>query len=159
MKVLIVSDNHNERKIIEALPKIVHADLYLHLGDSEFSYEDDILKAFHCVRGNTDFDMQFKDEDLYNGSIFFTHGHLYNVNSNRDMLAAKAKALGATYALYGHTHVSRVEKINDVYCINPGSIQSSRSEYPESYAILDTDKNVVTYYSRKHEQIEIIELK
>ena len=54
MKVLIVSDNHNERKIIEALPKIVHADLYLHLGDSEFSYEDDILKAFHCVRGNTE---------------------------------------------------------------------------------------------------------
>ena len=159
MRVLVISDNHGEKNILNEVYDVVKPDAAIHLGDSEFSYEDDILKAFHCVRGNTDFDMQFKDEDLYNGSIFFTHGHLYNVNSNRDMLAAKAKALGATYALYGHTHVSRVEKINDVYCINPGSIQSSRSEYPESYAILDTDKNVVTYYSRKHEQIEIIELK
>src|SRR5699024_12386653 len=123
MKVLIVSDNHNERKIIDELPKTVHADLYIHLGDSEFSYDDDMLKPFHCVRGNTDFDMQFKDVELYNGLIFFTHGHLYNVNSNREMLAAKAKALVAIFALYGNMHVSKVEKINDVYCINSDSIE------------------------------------
>ena len=40
MKVLIVSDNHREKNIIENLSKTIPADYYIHLGDSEFISDD-----------------------------------------------------------------------------------------------------------------------
>ena len=158
MKVLIVSDNHREKTMIEKLPKEIDVDLYIHLGDSELSSEDALLEPYEYVKGNTDYDMSFRTEQLYDGLIYFTHGHLYHVNRDRNLLASKAKALGAIYALYGHTHIAKVEKINDVYCINPGSISASRSSEPETYAVLDTEEKIVTFYKRDGEVLKQVEL-
>lgn len=157
MKILIVSDNHREKYIVEKLSKNVPADYYIHLGDSEFISNDKELEKYLTVVGNVDFDKTFQKEGVIE-NIFYTHGHLYNIKNNRTELALKAKSLGAKYALYGHSHVAKVEKIDDVYCINPGSISYSRSDYPESYAVLDTDKNKVFYYSRKNELLDTIDL-
>ena len=71
----------------------------------------------------------------------------------------KADEVGAKYALYGHSHVAKVERLNGVYCINPGSISSSRNEYPESYLVIDTDNNLASYYSRKHQLMDEFSLK
>ena len=36
------------------------ADLFLHLGDSEFDYNDTELSLYQRVKGNCDFDPQFQ---------------------------------------------------------------------------------------------------
>ena len=157
MKVLIVSDNHREKNIIENLSKTIPADYYIHLGDSEFISDDPELDAYLTVLGNVDFDCTYQRHGKLE-DIFYTHGHLFGIKHDRTTLAEKAAGLGAKYALYGHSHVAKVEKINDVYCINPGSISFSRNEYPESYAILDTDKDIVQYFNRKNELMDTIQL-
>ncbi|CAD2075323.1 YfcE family phosphodiesterase [Phocicoccus pinnipedialis] len=157
MKVLIVSDNHREKNIIEKLSKTIPADYYIHLGDSEFISNDVELKSYLTVLGNVDFDRTYQRHGQLE-NIFYTHGHMFGIKHDRSTLAEKAQGVGAKYALYGHSHVAKVEKINDVYCINPGSISFSRNEYPESYAILNTDTDVVEYYNRKNELMDSIQL-
>lgn len=65
---------------------------------------------------------------------FYTHGHLYQVNRTRHLLAEQARELGCLFAFYGHTHVAKYEYINGVHVINPGSISQSRSSMEETYA-------------------------
>ncbi len=48
-------------------------------------------------------------------------------------------------ALYGHTHVARVDKVNDLLMMNPGSIKSPRSKMVPSYLILNITKDSIDY--------------
>ncbi|MBZ6424907.1 MAG: metallophosphoesterase family protein, partial [Staphylococcus aureus] len=88
---------------------------------------------------------------------FYTHGHLYQVNRTRDLLAAKGLELGCLFAFYGHTHVAKYEYINGVHVINPGSISQSRSSMEETYAevIIDdqTLHGTINFKNRHHETI------
>lgn len=162
MRWLIVSDNHGEQGILHELyEKYNDADLFLHLGDSEFNYDDSELSLYHRVKGNCDFDPQFLIESSgseQNIAYFYTHGHRYDINNSREALSARAKAENAHFAFYGHSHVALCETIDDVYCINPGSISQSRGQWKETYAILDFDdkrQNVIlTFLDRNHEEIE-----
>ncbi len=81
------------------------ADVYLHLGDSEFAYDDTELSLFNRVKGNCDFYPEFENEAVakYNDvKAFYTHGHLYQVNRTRDLLAEKGLELGCLFALDIH---------------------------------------------------------
>ena len=98
------------------------------------------------VRGNNDFGSFSKSEDTFeygNVKIFFTHGHMYNVKWNITDILRAAKERGAKVALYGHTHQARVDYIDDIYLINPGSVADSRIT-PCGYLALDiTDAGIV----------------
>ena len=155
MRVLVISDNHSEKNILTEVYETVKPDEAIHLGDSEFPYNDEEMQQFLRVTGNTDKDSAYPKEGLLEEtSMFYTHGHLYGIKSDRNELAAKAEEVGAKYALYGHSHVAKIEKINGVYAINPGSISSSRNEYPESYLVIDTESKIASYYSRKHQLMD-----
>lgn len=68
---------------------------------------------------------------LYNGRrLFLTHGHIYN----EDNLPKLSK--GDVF-IYGHTHVPKAEKKDDIFIINPGSITFPKENYPNSYGILE----------------------
>lgn len=88
---------------------------------------------------------------------FYTHGHLYQVNRTRHLLAEQARELGCLFAFYGHTHVAKYEYINGVHVINPGSISQSRSSMEETYAevIIDdqTLHGTINFKNRHHETI------
>lgn len=155
MKVLIVSDNHSEKGIIYDVYSNNPGDLNIHLGDSEFNYDDSELSHFYRVKGNCDADQRFPVEEFDHASyIFLTHGHLYDIKLNRYQLAKRAAEYGAKYAVYGHSHIAEVEKIDDVYCINPGSISLPKGTWPASYCVLDTDEDSITFFSRDYEEIE-----
>lgn len=160
MRVLIVSDNHGEARICRGAHEEQKCDVNIHLGDSEFpsSYEE--MQMFHCVRGNCDKDDQYPMEDyLEKLKIFYTHGHNHKIKGDsREKLAAAAKIKGAKYAFYGHSHVAKVERVGSVFCINPGSISLSRSNVEETYAVLDTVKEQLTYFNRLHEVVEQYDL-
>lgn len=111
-KWIIVSDNHTESGVLYQIYEMhPDADVYLHLGDSEFAYDDTELSLFNRVKGNCDFYPEFENEAVakYNDvKAFYTHGHLYQVNRTRDLLAEKGLELGCLFAFYGHTHVANM---------------------------------------------------
>lgn len=160
-KWIIVSDNHTESGVLYQIYEMhPDADVYLHLGDSEFAYDDTELSLFNRVKGNCDFYPEFENEAVakYNDvKAFYTHGHLYQVNRTRDLLAEKGLELGCLFAFYGHTHVAKYEYINGVHVINPGSISQSRSSMEETYAevIIDdrTLHGTINFKNRHHETI------
>lgn len=159
MRVLVISDNHSERDILTEVYNEAKADIAIHLGDSEFPYNDKEMVNFLRVTGNTDYDDEYAASGYAEEvKIFYTHGHLYGIKKGREELADKALESGAEYALYGHSHVAKVEKINGVQVLNPGSITSSRNEYPESYLIIDTDLKTASYYNRKHKLMDEFDL-
>lgn len=161
-KWILISDNHTEQGILyDVIQRNDDIDVAIHLGDSEFSFDDTELSYFHKVKGNTDFYPEFPNEAVVekNGiRAFCTHGHLYNVNRSRMHLAEQAKANQCQFAFYGHTHVAKHEVIGDVHVINPGSISQSRSNVEETYVELEIDENngqaVIKFRNREHKIIE-----
>lgn len=135
MRILIVSDSHGrshymEKAILDAYP----FDRLIHLGDIE-GEEDYLREITPCpvdiVAGNNDFfSFEPKEKVIQIGShrCFITHGHHHNVYSNTEMLKAAARVHGADIAMYGHTHVPKVDMKSDVWVVNPGSISLPRQE-------------------------------
>lgn len=154
MKVLIVSDNHGEQGICYEAYSKNGGEINIHLGDSEFNYDDSEMGHFYRVKGNVDTDNRYPAEEFdRNTGIFFTHGHLYNIKGDREELAKRASEYDAKYALYGHSHIAMAEEAGGVYCINPGSISLPKGEWQASYAVLDTEDDVVTFFDRAHDVI------
>lgn len=89
----------------------------------------------YVLKGNCDFsygenEFVFSQEGV---SLFCCHGHQYHVKYTLHSLAARAKELGCSVAVYGHTHVASIETVDGVLCINPGALSSYVSP---SYAYL-----------------------
>src|SRR5690554_3400773 len=85
-------------------------------------YSDKII----AVRGNCDSEVDEMVLDypimatystvLYNGKrLFLTHGHIYNENN-------MPKLSTGDVFIYGHTHIPKAEKLDNIFVINPGSI-------------------------------------
>lgn len=161
-KWIIVSDNHTEKGILfDVINQYQDVDVAVHLGDSEFTYNDTELTYYHRVKGNTDFYPEFPNDLTIseNGiNAYVTHGHLFQVNQSRDKLASTAKSKGCQFAFYGHTHVAKYELLDDVHVINPGSISQSRSNIEETYAelIISDDNTTATlnFRNRNHNIID-----
>lgn len=162
MKILVVSDNHGDEYILEEILSIYEneIDKWIHCGDSEMSEVHPLWQQFTVVKGNMDTSRELKNTqvDKFNGTEFFvTHGHLHRVKGSRQHIADEANQIGANFAFYGHTHIPKVEKIDDVYVINPGSVSQPRGGYNEgTYCILEVsnDTKKVTYYTRDHSVFE-----
>ena len=95
-----------------------------------------------CVRGNcdTEVDQMVLDFPILADyayivcdgmQVFATHGHNYNMNTQKDVLHS-------TVLLHGHTHVPVAIEFgdNNVY-INPGSVSIPKENSPRSYIILE----------------------
>lgn len=146
MKVLVISDTHgyiyNARKAIDRNPGV---QMVLHLGD----YYRDALQLsqlypnikLEYVYGNCDMGVSGvcaeKVIEIEGKKIFMTHGHRYSVKWDHSRILEKAEENRADLVLYGHTHVSLIDSMKNILIVNPGSISESRSDRPESYAVLD----------------------
>lgn len=65
-------------------------------------------------------------------SIYLTHGHIYNPENLPPL------ADGSIF-LYGHTHVKVLEKSNNIYIMNPGSV-SIPKDGKASYGVYENEK-------------------
>jgi len=150
MKWVVVSDNHGMTNILTDIKSIHHdADHFIHLGDSEFIRENPEMRGYKAVMGNCDGPWFDKTAILIDGPrAFLTHGHLYSVNNSRGQHADAAKPADCRYVLYGHTHVRKIEEIDGILCINPGSIAQSRSEEPETYLVIED--GTLIFYDQCH---------
>lgn len=164
MKILVISDNHGDEYILEEILSIYEDDVdsFIHCGDSEMKDIHPLWQQYNVVRGNMDVTQKLDtvQVDQVDGKkFFFTHGHRCGVKQSRQQLVDMAKDEGAEFAFYGHTHVPKVEKIDGVYAINPGSITQPRGGYNEgTYCIIDIleDSKKITYYTRDHNEFPVL---
>lgn len=144
MRILVLSDCHDRlfgaRK---ALDREENATAIFYLGDGLSAMQrlvDDYprLKLF-SVAGNCDrcFDEPLTGiEKICGHTVFYTHGHLYNVKSGTDKLCETAKNLNADICLYGHTHIPDISYHNGIYFVNPGSVSYGRTS-KSTYAVIE----------------------
>ena len=135
MKILLVSDSHNDYESLERLYEMYpNMDLYLHAGDSE--QDEWSLKPFISVRGNCDHYYDFPNFLV----IPSPKGNIY-VQHTPYISKSVITEHNAKIVIHGHTHRRRNEIINGIVFINPGAISYARDKYDGSYAIIKIEEN------------------
>jgi len=157
MKILIFSDSHGSLRDMENAIEEHSPNQVFFLGDVHDDCES--ISRFYpylsiCeVYGNNDYappSMLEKEITLSGIKFFVTHGHKYGVKNGLDALAYSAKAKNCRVALYGHTHIQAVEKINGVLCVNPGAIWFGK------YLICEIENGrIISLKSDRNEKYEI----
>lgn len=144
MRILVMSDSHGDKYAVQkVIDRNLKARMIIHLGDgcedisgAEMSSPN---KVIHRVKGNGDFasKLPITGTDMVEGkTIFFTHGHYYNVKYGLYEGITAARDHKADIFLYGHTHVAQTYYEDGLYIMNPGSISHSMSGRC-SYGIID----------------------
>lgn len=138
MRLAVMSDSHRN---FDAVLKVVQrhlsdVDLFLHLGDGARDLEEVSFlypqQRFLWVRGNCDYSSDAPEENCLSCGgqrIFYTHGHLYQVKEDLDVLWYMARKQNAQLALYGHTHRASIEYRDGIYLVNPGCLGSVKPQY------------------------------
>jgi putative phosphoesterase len=144
LRIIVCSDSHGHRSVLENIV-LAHpeADVFLHLGDCEREFEDIAArypeKKMLGVAGNCDWGSRGKQIDYLtalNKKIVFAHGHTFSVKAGLEEYLRTARNLGASVALFGHTHMAFKSYENGLYIMNPGSVSSPRNG-PPSYGMVD----------------------
>lgn len=146
--IVVLSDSHGNRRDIEGLfPIMEESDYIIHLGDT--SQDGNFIRSrfpqkTYLLNGNCDIvkvgenEITLQIEDV---KLFACHGHTYSVKSTPQKLALRAKELGCTLALYGHSHRAEEREVDGVLTINPGTMSKySRKSY--CYLVINGDKAV-----------------
>lgn len=150
MDILVFSDSHGHGERIEEVlrrPGVSPSAVFF-LGDGlrDLAWIDLRGVPLYRVSGNCDLFSAdgVKDElfvELGGVKIFASHGHRYSVKSGHEAFVARAAALGADVALFGHTHIpmTRTYRADEVVCgaeikkqlhvMNPGSIGASDASF------------------------------
>lgn len=77
-----------------------------------------------------------------NGQNFLiVHGHSQGIIWGMEKLGLEMKFMQAKTAIYGHTHVARIQNNGEYTFINPGSCASPRDGQPQCFAIITVEKN------------------
>ncbi len=136
MKILVLSDSHSGLSFMRRCVAKVRPDAIIHLGDyfddgQTIAQENPHLRTYQ-VPGNCDrFRCMGREPEIMRPSIggvrfYLTHGHLQMVKSTLGRLLREAREAGAECVLFGHTHESCCEQLEDgLWVMNPGSCGSS----------------------------------
>ena len=141
MKILVVSDSHDNTAALERIIKSqTKAEVVLFLGDGisdldhvKYKYPQ---KMFISVRGNNDWscDSPMNEiREIEGKRIFMTHGHRYNVKYGL------GKCNSADIVLYGHTHEQKYVFYQGMHIMCPGAVMN----YPGEYGVIDIQKGQV----------------
>lgn len=154
-KVLIVSDTHRQNgNLLRVIDQVKPIDLLIHCGDIEgdaFNVEERAGCSMQIVAGNNDFYGGYDKVKVFNlgkYKVYLTHGHYYGVNYGDEKLIAAAKAEGADIVMYGHVHVPRLERVDGLMILNPGSLTYPRQEGRKpSYMIMELDRRGEAHFT------------
>lgn len=129
MRIAVFSDSHGYRGRLSNLLMMLEAegplDAIIHLGDGDRDlYHLGVdLPPVYQVSGNCDFmpDCLLQEVKIGGARLLLTHGHHQNVKTDRDRLHRLAMQHQVQAALYGHTHVQRMENHCGILILNPGA--------------------------------------
>jgi len=140
MKIMVISDTHGNYLAPLTLLDGSGADMLIHLGDdiADAHFIEPLLDIpLLKVPGNCDHSAAEPREiiETISGTRFFiTHGDRYRVKNGLEILAGKAVENKAAVALFGHTHIPCVQKLNGILLINPGTLMAGSDS--KSYAMV-----------------------
>ncbi len=141
MRMIVMSDSHNEKQLLKQIIESHRneAALFVFLGDGIEELEDitmfDSRIKTKTVKGNCDYSSNADDYEVFEFSgkkVFATHGHLYDVKDGLVKLKQTAIAKGADICLYGHTHIQNHETDGNIVYVNPGAVSGTGK-----YCIID----------------------
>lgn len=146
-KILILSDTHGKKDIIENLIKNIEHDYSIIAGD--FTVDDSFIKQHfnYIVRGNNDWDSYFDDSldfEIEGIKFHLEHGHLigsYFQLDNYEFMHNVLKSKKCDILIHGHTHIPKIFEYKDGIVINPGSTTYPRAGHGPSYAIITINEN------------------
>lgn len=151
MKILVLSDSHSGLSFMRRCVEAVKPDYILHLGD----YMDDgitLAQEYPHIRvlqvpGNCDRFRCLQPQPeilkpIIGGVKFYmTHGHLHQVKYTYGPLMDDARKEKADCALFGHTHESYCERLEDgLWVMNPGACGS----WGGSCGVVELEKEKIT---------------
>ena len=143
-KILILSDTHGDYEIINIIKDIEKPNYIIHCGDHGLSANElDSLDMIY-VCGNNDWIGDLEKIFQIQGLNFaLTHSHIISYRQNlMDGLYERYKEKNIDFILYGHTHKDSIDKIENVYLLNPGSLAYPRNKNKQkTYIILDIYQN------------------
>ena len=166
IKYIVVSDSHYNEKVLEELHQHYPEIPILHCGDSELSDDASVFQYVTTVAGNCDITSEVKPKErlitVDNEKIFLCHGDRYQVKQSLLPLTLKAKEVGATIALFGHSHLPycAYDKEKQLLLLNPGSIELPRTYPPiKTYVLLEiaADDYRVTFFDEQHHLLKTLE--
>lgn len=134
--ILITSDIHGDYESLVKIRNKYPNHIHLNAGDivmNKSKYEGliDVI-----VKGNCDFDFKMQDAQVFilnDLKILLVHGHRQGVKRGLDRLVSLAKTFDVDICIYGHTHEMKIDKIDGITFINPGSLR----DYNHPHVIID----------------------
>ena len=150
MKTIVaLSDTHGNISAIERLTTLFsESDYVVHLGDGARdmkSYYANYGEKIYQVNGNCDitaYGLKYFVLEVEKVRVLLTHGDGFGVKSSLKRLVEFAKSENCQVALYGHTHESKIEEIDGVLTVNPGSLSYFTAEKSVAYLVINGEKAV-----------------
>lgn len=150
IRIGVFSDSHGDVDALKlALNHAGTLDYMIHCGDG-FEDLEKLLEGsnqkYVCVYGNCDFNRKVPGEtvlEIDGRSIFITHGHKYDVKFDYTRLFYKTLEVGASVALFGHTHVAEIIENDQVILMNPGSVGRATQGMKPSYGLIEIEHNIL----------------
>lgn len=151
MRFAIIGDTHGSIKEMGDPTKIFgQVQFLVHTGDH---WQDGLLieKIWgipvlavkgNCDRGPAPTELIF---DIKDTRFYVTHGNIYGVKAGLQQLFYRASEVGASFCIFGHTHIPYSEKIESITFLNPGSWTWPRSERRCAGILLSLEKNFWQY--------------
>lgn len=133
MNILVFSDSHRSLSGMYRAIDAHQPDQVIHLGDHQRDAEE-VAYAYPklpicMVPGNCDgwtMEPLKKQITLAGKRILLSHGHLWGVKRGYEAAVADARAAGADILLFGHTHRSLCQQLEDgLWMLNPGTSRTS----------------------------------
>lgn len=141
-QILIVSDNHGDKEVLDKLLKIYpNCTLYLHAGDSEDLQTN--LYPFLTVKGNNDYyiDNLYRIIKVDKHSIFMVHGHRNFLSD--EVMSLTARNNNCDIFVHGHIHRPYYKIHNGVHIMCPGSLRYPRTLKGATYILLTINKDAI----------------
>ena len=145
VRILVISDTHGDTAVYERiLQKAGNFEIAVHLGDCVFDVKPlkRLIgdKPLINVRGNCDpaySGIPERTIQIAGVRFLMVHGHEDHVSEDLLNLYYHAMEQNAGCVLFGHTHVSLVDRMGSVWMINPGSPSRPRAGRKPSFAVVD----------------------
>lgn len=156
MKIAIISDSHDKEGRLKALVNKLNKDeeitTLIHCGDLCSPF---MIKVLNKFSGKVYISLGYSDGDLISimensKSDMFLFKDLGELKVEGEKIAfihnpiiARLLASSGEYkaVFYGHTHESKVKKVDNVLLVNPGEIKGRKNE--PTYCIYHPEKNEV----------------
>ncbi|WKX02498.1 YfcE family phosphodiesterase [Candidatus Mycoplasma mahonii] len=145
-RILLASDNHGDKNILEKILRKEQYNFSIHLGDSLLPEEYIKGKFDKYVSGNNEWFSIAEDNFTIEGfNISILHGHTRGINMFDIVNGALsiAHSHNSSIVLFGHTHCPFSEITNGITIINPGALWGPRNNSKKGYAILVLDNGKI----------------